>query len=134
MRLGSMSCTGLVTSYGAQKGYGFISSDQFPSDVFFGRQTLPTELKDGFARFDLSGKRVRFEVSDQSNDGKFIADKVYLEPVVGERFIGQVKSYNASKGFGFIGSSSLEGQDFFFFRAGTCRTWGAFTRTRWRPS
>jgi len=113
-----MSCTGVVTSYGAQKGYGFISSDQFPRDVFFGWKSLPKELKNGFVRFDLSGKRVRFELSNESNDEKFIADKVYLEPVVGEQFIGQMKYYNESKGFGFIGSSSLEGQDFFFFEQG----------------
>lgn len=109
-----MSFTGVIKSFGAQKGYGFIGSDQLSSDAFFGRKALPVELKDGLVRFDLIGKSVRFELEDQFDDGKPVAKNLRLEATVGEQCVGQVKSYNESKGYGFIGSSSLEGQDCFF--------------------
>lgn len=107
-------CSGVVKSFGLTKGYGFIESAQVTGDVIFGRGQLPPELKEPFygGFFELKGRQVTFTV--QFKDGKQQASNITVVPTEGEPLVGLVKSYNASKGFGFLTSSSLEGRDVFF--------------------
>lgn len=111
----AMEFSGVVQSFGVTKGYGFIQSDHLENDVFFGRAALPAELKDGGHAFQLKGRSVVFELdSPNPENGKLAARSVWLKVADGEQCVGTVKSYNPMKGFGFLGSSSLEGHDFFF--------------------
>jgi len=110
----SEAYTGTVASFGSQKGYGFINCDQVSGDVFFGRKVLPAELQMEFNGFALRGKTVGFEIGPAKDDGKVTASKVWLQVMDGEQLVGTVKSYNPVKGFGFLGTASMDSQDFFF--------------------
>eukprot|EP00971_Amphidinium_carterae_P037659 740715-Amphidinium_carterae.1 len=77
-----------------------------PFDVFDACQNRMLNLK---------GRAVTFELT-QKEDNKPVANKVQLVAGAEEKLAGRIKSYNASKGFGFFVSSSLEGQDIFFAR------------------
>jgi len=110
------SFQGTVTSYGMKKGYGFIASDQIEGDVFFLRRSLPVELADGFfpeLDFQLKGNRVAFSVQ-RSQSGRSEAINIKFVPSPGKPVVGEVKTYNDAKGYGFITSSSLDGQDVLF--------------------
>jgi len=112
-----MAYSGVVASWGGQKGYGFIASEQVGGDIFFGRQSLPQELQAIGDLFPMKGKNVQFDLKAQADaSGKPQASLVKIMVAEGEMCVGTIKSFNAAKGFGFIGSSSMEGQDFFFSR------------------
>jgi len=107
---------GVIKSFGAQKGYGFIHSPQYSGDVFFGKKDLPPEFQQfslSFDNFQLKGKNVTFELAAQE-DGKQYATRIQLLSDGESPIIGMVKSYNAQKGWGFLTTSSLEGKDVFF--------------------
>eukprot|EP00929_Paragymnodinium_shiwhaense_P043221 TRINITY_DN22261_c0_g1_i1.p2 TRINITY_DN22261_c0_g1~~TRINITY_DN22261_c0_g1_i1.p2 ORF type:complete len:364 (-),score=93.85 TRINITY_DN22261_c0_g1_i1:251-1342(-) len=108
--------TGTVTTYGMKKGYGFISCSQFSKDVFFLRGSLPPELSEGFypeLDFQLKGSAVTFQVQ-YSNDQQPQAVSIKLLTSPDKPVVGTVKTYNATKGYGFLTCSSVEGQDVFF--------------------
>jgi len=112
------SFQGTVTSYGMKKGYGFISSEQIQGDVFFLRRSLPAEFADGFypeLDFQLKGTRVSFNVQ-RSQTGKSEATNIKFVPTQGKPVVGEVKTYSEAKGYGFIASSSIGGQDVLFSR------------------
>jgi len=112
------SFQGVVTSYGMKKGYGFIQSEQIQGDVFFLRGSLPAELAGGFfpeLSFQLKGTRVAFSVQ-RSQTGKSEAVNIKFVPVQGKPVVGEVKTYNEAKGYGFITSSCIDGQDILFSR------------------
>jgi len=112
------SFQGNITSYGMKKGYGFISSDQIQGDVFFLRRSLPAEFVDGFypeLDFQLTGNRVAFNIQ-RSQSGRSEAINIKFVPTPGKPVVGEVKTYNEAKGYGFINSSSIEGQDVLFSR------------------
>jgi len=112
------SFQGNITSYGMKKGYGFISSEQIQGDVFFLRRSLPVEFADGFypeLDFQLKGNRVAFNVQ-RSQTGRSEAINIKFVPTPGKAVVGEVKTYNEAKGYGFINSSSIEGQDVIFSR------------------
>jgi len=112
------SFQGTITSYGMKKGYGFIASEQIQGDVFFLRRSLPIEFADGFypeLDFQLKGNRVSFTVQ-RSKTGKSEAINVKFVPAPGKPVVGEVKTYNQAKGYGFLTSSSVPGQDLIFAR------------------
>merc|ERR1719487_252115 len=103
-----------------KKGYGFIASPQFPKDVFFLRGSLPPELAVGFypeLDFQLKGALVTFQVQlSETNGQQLQACAIRLVHVPGKPLVGQVKTWNASKGYGFLTCSALEGKDVLFLR------------------
>lgn len=107
---------GVIKSFGAQKGYGFISSQQYSGDVFFGKKDLPPEFQQfnlSFDNFQLKGKPVLFELATQ-DDGKQFATRIQLRNDGDSSIVGIVKSYNSLKGWGFLTTSSIDGKDIFF--------------------
>mmetsp|Transcript_24270 Transcript_24270/g.56354 ORF Transcript_24270/g.56354 Transcript_24270/m.56354 type:complete len:476 (-) Transcript_24270:147-1574(-) len=99
-------------------GYGFIVSEQMPSDVWFGHKDLAEDLLEAIENRLLTIKErvVVFEMQ-QSPDGKPKAANVKLFPALNEKMAGKVRSYASDatgKGFGFFTCSSLEGQDVYF--------------------
>jgi len=112
------SFQGTITSYGMKKGYGFIASEQIQGDVFFLRRSLPAELVDGFypeLPFQLKGNQVTFSVQ-RSQSGRSEAINIKFVTMQGKPIVGEVKTYSEAKGYGFITSSSLNGQDVIFSR------------------
>ncbi|CAE7541562.1 csp [Symbiodinium natans] len=116
-----MSYTGTVRSFNPHKGWGFIecaeTHKQFGSDVFL--------LKNDLSGFGVQkGDQVTFNVT-QSEKGARATD-VQVKPGFqeegekGQLFFGEVRSFNQSKGFGFLSSpatESLFGKDCFFIRS-----------------
>merc|ERR1712228_795427 len=91
---------------------------QIQGDVFFLRRSLPTEFANGFypeLDFQLKGNRVAFSVQ-RSQTGKSEAVNIKFVPTPGKPVVGEVKTYNEAKGYGFITSSTLNGQDVLFSR------------------
>jgi len=110
--------SGQVKSYSPSKGYGFIIGDGVDRDVFFQTQSLPAELQapEVYTRdsgFQLKEYQVSFDLV-QTADGKPQAQKIILSNPGGMPYIGVVKSWNANKGYGFLVSSMMEGQDVWF--------------------
>lgn len=107
--------TGTVRSFLFSKGYGFIGCDQVAEgDVYFKKSSMPQEYHnlqdDNF--FKLSGRTVSFEVQ-LTQDGKPQGKNVRIVAAAGEEALGEIKSFNSEKGFGFIGCTSL-GSDAYF--------------------
>jgi len=63
--------SGLIKTYNAQKGFGFIEAPDLPSDVMFMKHDLPAEAQNE----DIKGCGVSFEVM-QKPDGKLCARNV----------------------------------------------------------
>jgi len=131
-----MSHTGTVRTYGVQKGFGFIGSDQIVGDVYFQQRDLPAEFQG--QDINLQGVTVFFEVEykpDGKPQGRQVQVEALLEDVLknggggggggaglapaapaaagaGE-VLGEVRSYNAAKGFGFVASPDVQGDLYF---------------------
>lgn len=112
---------GTVKSYGLQKGYGFITSEEAPGqELYFPRNALPPELREMYQQREpgdlrLPGRRVTFVLS-RGPSGQPQAAQVRLLAAPGLELVGKVRSYCNTRGFGFLASSSLDGQDIFFAR------------------
>jgi len=108
------SISGVVKSYSASRGWGFIQSEHVTDDVYFQRMDLPEELQtetdDGFLRID--GRPVSCDLHYQK-DGKPRGKNVCFIVSEGEDVMGVVKSYNDQKGFGFVKTSMID-QDVYF--------------------
>lgn len=70
---GATQATGMVTSYNAMKGFGFIQSQMAPRDVYFKRDSLPMHLQ----QQPMEGKPVAF-LMVFTPDGKPQAQNVQL--------------------------------------------------------
>lgn len=109
--------TGVVKSFGAQKGFGFIASEFVAGgDVYFQRSDLPGDVQGSIdlGLLQLQGRAVAFELR-LTQDGKPQAKAVQLMPVEGEPVIGEIKSFSDKNGFGFLKSSSFP-DDIYFHR------------------
>lgn len=110
------SHVGVIKSYGLKKGFGFITCEDFEGEeIFFSNRGLPREIVDSFSErsgIQLAGKTVTFSVM-QNESGKLQAGEVCLVAAEGEDSVGRVKSYNPSKGYGFLTSASVQGDVFF---------------------
>jgi cold shock CspA family protein len=114
------SYVGTVKSFNPYKGWGFIecadTHQLYGSDVFL----LKTDMN-GFAA--NKGDQVSFSVTQGSNNKGMKAVNVKVLTVGSDglqSFFGEVKSYNPSKGFGFItspASESIFGKDVFVMKS-----------------
>lgn len=107
--------SGVIKSFGVAKGYGFIESNQVQGDVFFGRHDMPEDLRqvsNQMGLFEFAGREVYFGIA--MKDGKQHATELLLAPTEGMPLVGAVKSFNATKGYGFFSCSALQGADVFF--------------------
>mmetsp|Transcript_36113 Transcript_36113/g.84639 ORF Transcript_36113/g.84639 Transcript_36113/m.84639 type:complete len:526 (+) Transcript_36113:124-1701(+) len=98
-------------------GYGFIMCPKVVGDVWFGNKDLPEDLLEACENrlLTLKEREVVFEAQPNPKDpSKPQAASVKLFPALNEKMCGKVRSYNQMKGFGFITSSSLDGQDVYF--------------------
>jgi len=112
--------TGTIKSFGFNKGYGFILSDEMPGEeIFFSKRNLPRELNDAIndrnTGITMAGKQVTFSM-ETNNAGKPQASQIKLVASDGDQLVGKIKSYNQAKGYGFLESASIVGQDIFFMR------------------
>jgi len=84
--------------------------------VFFSRGELPPEARD-VEENALDGRIVTFAVAP-GKDGRSKAEDVQLSAAEGDIATGKIKSFSEWKGYGFIASSSLDGD--IHFKASDC--------------
>lgn len=132
--LGTETLVGTVKSFSERNGYGFLSVPGQVVDIMFGRTDVPGgKISPGITvQFLLAltpngrvrakqltpiqGKgAARLEASEgyagKSGYGAML--RAIAAIPTGQRLVGMVKSYNATKGFGFISSSSASSDVFF---------------------
>lgn len=105
---------GTVKSFNPNKGWGFVECQELGQDVFL----LKGELH-GFAA--QKGDQVSFTVSQSPKGLQASNVKVITASPTGlQSFFGEIKSFNPSKGFGFISSPASEqifGKDVFVLKS-----------------
>eukprot|EP00933_Yihiella_yeosuensis_P061952 TRINITY_DN64840_c0_g1_i1.p1 TRINITY_DN64840_c0_g1~~TRINITY_DN64840_c0_g1_i1.p1 ORF type:complete len:240 (+),score=65.84 TRINITY_DN64840_c0_g1_i1:72-722(+) len=102
-----MASTGTVKSFNPHKGWGFIDCNG--QDVFLNKK----ELK-GFCV--EKGTQVQF-TSTTTEKGASAADVTVVISPEDATYLGEVKSFNDAKGFGFITCDAFPGQDVFVLRS-----------------
>eukprot|EP00929_Paragymnodinium_shiwhaense_P065939 TRINITY_DN33035_c0_g1_i1.p1 TRINITY_DN33035_c0_g1~~TRINITY_DN33035_c0_g1_i1.p1 ORF type:complete len:395 (+),score=75.52 TRINITY_DN33035_c0_g1_i1:101-1285(+) len=109
-----MSFTGVVKSISYENGYGFIESPQvtadYGKDAFFLRNSLG-----GY--YVSKGDSVSFEMSESERGPTATDIQVHTDPPV---FLGEIKSFNAGKGWGLIKCEVTEeayGKDVFLLKS-----------------
>jgi len=100
--------SGVVKSWNGAKGYGFLSSNQITGDVMFLRSHLPADAKEVRGKF-LEGKTVNFDLTT-GPDGRAQGANLQITAADGDFVAGEVKTYSERHGYGFIISSSLQGE------------------------
>eukprot|EP00405_Crypthecodinium_cohnii_P020644 CAMPEP_0206471584 /NCGR_PEP_ID=MMETSP0324_2-20121206/31657_1 /ASSEMBLY_ACC=CAM_ASM_000836 /TAXON_ID=2866 /ORGANISM="Crypthecodinium cohnii, Strain Seligo" /LENGTH=370 /DNA_ID=CAMNT_0053945951 /DNA_START=100 /DNA_END=1212 /DNA_ORIENTATION=+ len=107
---------GIVKSFNPQKGWGFIECDaskaQYGSDIFLMKSAL-----NGYCV--TPGEKVQFNAVS-GNKGTQASNVKVLSPPEDCTFYGEVKTWNPSKGFGFITSpptQNLYGKDIFALKS-----------------
>jgi len=83
--------SGVVKHFNVEKGYGFISSPSVPAGDAYFKSAEPLAI----------GQSVAFKLRYMP-DGKPQAHEVCRAFEAGEEPVGQIRSYNQLKGFGFI--------------------------------
>lgn len=107
---------GVIISFDAGKGFGFIKPDDLDEDVFYLRSELPPEIREG-DRDQILDQRVEFEVRTMP-DGKMRAQRCLLVPPPQMRggpgpplmrdlglprlCGGKIRKFDRQKGYGFI--------------------------------
>lgn len=64
---------GVVRSFIPSSGFGFITCDEVPGDIYFGKAVMPPDMH----MMELAGRTVTFELS-YAADGKFRSRNVAL--------------------------------------------------------
>lgn len=119
---------GRIRQYLQDKGYGFIDCD-FAEKVFFLRSSLPkayndateSELKDLEVSFELYEKepgKPRANAVEVLSEERRSSDGDFEAPNLpdGEVTTGEIVSFEAAKGYGFVKADS-GGEDIFFLRS-----------------
>ncbi|CAE8602172.1 unnamed protein product, partial [Polarella glacialis] len=101
-----MSVTGTVKSYNPHKGWGFVECNG--QDLFVNRK----ELK-GFCI--SKGNQIQFTVA-QTEKGSQAMNVTVMVPTGEASYFGEIKSFNSTKGYGFIACDAFPGQDVFVLR------------------
>mmetsp|Transcript_40800 Transcript_40800/g.88388 ORF Transcript_40800/g.88388 Transcript_40800/m.88388 type:complete len:260 (-) Transcript_40800:25-804(-) len=102
-----MAVSGTVTSYNPHKGWGFIECNG--QDVFVNRRQC--------GGYCLSkGMKVAFNVT-QGEKGQLATDVKVMVPPEEATYHGEIKSFNPSKGYGFVGCEAFPGQDVFVLKS-----------------
>jgi len=108
--------TGVIRSFNATKGFGFLASDQVDRDVYFMKRALTKDVRDcledsGF--IDLVGHSVACTVN-YTTDGKPQASEVILTVTKEDDFlVGNVRSFSEKSSYGFLNCDGYEGGVFF---------------------
>eukprot|EP00933_Yihiella_yeosuensis_P022933 TRINITY_DN1794_c0_g1_i1.p1 TRINITY_DN1794_c0_g1~~TRINITY_DN1794_c0_g1_i1.p1 ORF type:complete len:395 (-),score=94.04 TRINITY_DN1794_c0_g1_i1:264-1373(-) len=105
--------TGAVKNFNPDKGWGFIDCPAAGGDVFFLRSEL-----NGYGA--SKGDQLQFTLTQGDKGNKAINITILPGADGSQTFIGEVKSFNASKGFGFVHSPAAEqlwGKDCFFMKS-----------------
>mmetsp|Transcript_142685 Transcript_142685/g.248817 ORF Transcript_142685/g.248817 Transcript_142685/m.248817 type:complete len:446 (-) Transcript_142685:505-1842(-) len=126
---------GSIKSFFADKGYGFLTAPGQPADIYFKAEALPSDL---IGQQDLVGKQLRFTVSIRKDGKMQVASatsaghggmgakrtmaEIHLSQAATPAqkrqkasgfFTCTVRSYNATKRYGFLNSPQL-GNDIYF--------------------
>merc|ERR1712118_628603 len=96
------SSSGVVKSYNAAKGFGFIQSAVFPGDIYFKFGDNPIN----------QGTPVTYTLRVMP-DGKAQASDVVPGLSEGDHAIGTIKKIHAEKGFGFLEVPGQPGDVYF---------------------
>jgi len=102
-----MAVSGTVSSFNPHKGWGFIEcngQDVFVHKKDCGGLCLAKEMK---VTFGLTTGEKGSQATDVKVEGT--ADETF--------YMGEIKTFNGSKGYGFIGCEAFAGQDVFVFRS-----------------
>eukprot|EP00440_Ansanella_granifera_P039370 gb/GFBE01042712.1/.p1 GENE.gb/GFBE01042712.1/~~gb/GFBE01042712.1/.p1 ORF type:complete len:260 (+),score=100.24 gb/GFBE01042712.1/:1-780(+) len=103
-----MAVNGTVTSYNPHKGWGFIECNG--QDVFVNKKDCG-----GFCL--AKGNAVQFGIAN-GEKGAYATDvKVISSSAEEAQYHGEIKSFNGSKGYGFIGCEAFPNQDVFVLRS-----------------
>ncbi|CAJ1367261.1 unnamed protein product, partial [Effrenium voratum] len=118
---GSEKHVGMVKNWNTERGFGFLRSEGMEKDVFFPRRELPVEFQ---SEANINGHSFTYELTSAA-DGRpqaralqWMGGTVAPQPSagienLGQRAAGQVKSFSAKGGYGFI-SMLPTGGDIFF--------------------
>eukprot|EP00931_Biecheleriopsis_adriatica_P091302 TRINITY_DN65194_c0_g1_i1.p1 TRINITY_DN65194_c0_g1~~TRINITY_DN65194_c0_g1_i1.p1 ORF type:complete len:201 (+),score=61.82 TRINITY_DN65194_c0_g1_i1:53-655(+) len=98
--------TGTVKSYNPHKGWGFVECNGQDSFLY------KKELK---GVCPTKGDQVQFSIA-QSEKGTTATDVKVIKPQEEQFYFGEIKSFNPSKGFGFIACEAME-QDVFVLKS-----------------
>jgi len=101
-----MASSGTVKTYNAHKGWGFISMNGI--DIFLNKKDLKGIIVE-------PGTPVTFNVT-QTDKGQQAIDVTVIMNPEQACYLGKVKSFNPSKGFGFITAEAFPGQDIFVLK------------------
>jgi len=93
---------GIVKSFNAEKGWGFIGAPGCPTDVYFKGEGGQWE----------AGANVSF-TAHVTQDGKVQGRDVHEGLQEGQTMVGTVKSYNQAKGYGFLVVPNRAGDIYF---------------------
>mmetsp|Transcript_44271 Transcript_44271/g.82776 ORF Transcript_44271/g.82776 Transcript_44271/m.82776 type:complete len:209 (-) Transcript_44271:57-683(-) len=99
--------TGTIKSYNPHKGWGFIAADG--QDTFVNKKDLKGYCPD-------KGDQVQFEILE-TDKGRQASNVSVLAPPDQMSYFGQIKSFNPSKGYGFITCEAFEGKDIFVLKS-----------------
>lgn len=104
--------SGLVKSFSIRNGYGFITDVAGGEDLFFSKDQIPVEWHALGPK--LEGQEVVYEVG-QSAEGRAQARNLRpaQAPQINQTVAGVVRSYNSTKGFGFMQTMGVDGDIFF---------------------
>ena len=102
-----MELNGTVKAFNPHKGWGFVECNG--QDMFLHKKDLK-----GFC--PSKGDQVKFTVG-QTEKGAVAENVTVVSPPEETGYYGQIKSYNPSKGFGFISSEAFPDQDIFVLRS-----------------
>ena len=101
-----MALTGTVKAFNPHKGWGFVECNG--QDMFVHKKDL-----NGFC--PAKGDQVQF-TPGQTEKGP-VAENVRVVGTEEASYFGQIKSYNPTKGFGFISTDAFPDQDVFVLRS-----------------
>jgi len=102
-----MAVSGTVSSFNPHKGWGFIECNG--QDVFVNKREC--------AGFCLSkGDQVQFSITTGEKGSQATSVRLLGAPE-DAHYYGEIKSFNGSKGYGFIGSEAFPGQDVFVLKS-----------------
>jgi len=119
-------CSGIFKSFNAGKGWGFLITPSVSSDIFVSFNTAPELALVASQLGDLTGRSASFVLGDSSSHaGQLQAQEVYLDDdhysgghasPGGEWSRGSFKSFNATKGWGFLVSPDIDGDIFVSYK------------------
>lgn len=115
---------GTVKNWNPERGYGFLKTEGYDKDVFFPRRELPPDFQN---ELNINGFSFAYELiaapdgRPQARGLQCMGGMPQMTPVpsagmelVGQHASGQVKSFSAKGGYGFISMNPPASGDIFF--------------------